>query len=48
MYIPTFYYEGVVFISLIFVLIYTAAEMTEYIFLAVKTSATQMVDKREG
>lgn len=48
MYIPTFYYEGVVFISLIFVLIYTAAEMTEYIFLAAKTSATQMVDKREG
>lgn len=48
MYIPTFYYEGVVFISLIFVLIYTIAEMAEYIYLARKTPAAEMLEKREA
>lgn len=46
LYIPTFWYEGVVFFALILVLIYTICEIVEYISLYVKTSPGTIVEKR--
>ena len=45
LYIPTFWYEGVVFFSLVFILIYTICEITEYLTLYAKTSSDLLVEK---
>ena len=45
LYIPTFWYEGVVFASLIFILIYTICEIAEYLTLYAKTSSDLLVEK---
>ena len=45
LYIPTFWYEGVVFFSLVFILIYTICEIAEYLTLYAKTSNDLLVEK---
>lgn len=45
LYIPTFWYEGVVFFSLIFVLVYTVCEVVEYLILYKNTPASMRVEK---
>ena len=45
LYIPTFWYEGVVFVSLILILVYTVCEITEYLTLYAKTPSDLLVEK---
>ena len=45
LYIPTFWYEGVVFISLVFILVYTVCEIAEYLALYAKTPSDLLVEK---
>jgi TRAP-type C4-dicarboxylate transport system, small permease component len=45
LYIPTFWYEGLMFISLCFILIFTAVEAIEYLKLYKATSPEVMVAK---
>lgn len=45
LYIPTFWYEGVVFVALVFVLVYTVREIAEYLALYAKTPGDALVEE---
>ncbi|MDL2267033.1 TRAP transporter small permease subunit [Desulfovibrio sp. OttesenSCG-928-G15] len=45
LYIPTFWYEGVVFVSLVFILIYTICEVIECLSLYKNTPDSLLVEK---
>jgi TRAP-type C4-dicarboxylate transport system permease small subunit len=45
LYIPTFWYEGVVFISIIFILFYTICEIVEYMKLYSQTPADLLISE---